>query len=382
MKKNKTSFSKGLEGVIATKTSISHVDGEKGKLIYRGYSIEDLAKHACFEEVIYLLWFGKLPTRSKLDNFKKALLEHMKIQSKLKLFITSLPKKNTAISSLRTCVSLLAAYDSDADNISVAASQRKAPHIMGVMPALIAAIYRSTQHKPILSPKQELSFAGNFLYLLQGNIPDKKTEKIMDVCLILHADHGMNASTFSSRVTVATLSDIYSGIVSAISTLKGPLHGGANEKAIQFLHHLVDELYVGLDDVDQYIKRLLKAHKRIMGIGHRVYKVKDPRAKILEHYAANVSQSKQKYFQIAKKIEHVMTQEKKLYPNADFFSGLVLEDISIPSNLYVCIFALSRTSGWLAHILEQYQDNRLIRPRALYIGKLRRKYIPLAKRKN
>jgi citrate synthase len=355
--------------------------------VYRGYKIEDLAKHGSFEEVTYLLWHGKLPTKSHLASFTKQLRKHMVLSGVVKKFIQSLPKHVTPMTGLRACISLLAIYDKDSDDISLQANKRKALRIMGATPSIIAGLVRRRQGKSLLGPKNTLSLGGNFLYMMQGKAPSKEAARTMDVCLLLHAEHGLNASTFAARVTVATLSDMHSGIASAIGTLKGPLHGGANKRAIQALHYLGDKLQVKdvcdiscLGDVDKYVYSLLKQHKRIMGIGHRVYKVKDPRAKILEQYAQQVVKSK-KYYQMAKEIEKIMAKEKGLYPNVDFFSGIVYEHLNVHPDFYVCIFALARTAGWIAHILEQYSDNRLLRPRALYTGSLKKQYVRLEKRK-
>lgn len=377
----KKKFVKGLQDVTAAETKISYIDGLKGRLVYRGYSIEDLAKNSTYEEVVYLLWEGSLPSRKALSKFKRDLHKNMEIPAGVKRLISTLPKNFPNISALRTCISLLAAFDKSAEDMSAEANKRKALRIMGVMPAVIAAIYRAKSDKKIINPKKGLNIAANFLFMLKGKIPTKEEERVMDVCLILHAEHGLNASTFASRVTVATLSDIYSGIVSAIGTLKGPLHGGANVRAVNSFFNVAKKLHVKeicvdgcLDKVDDYVRDLLKHHIKIMGIGHRVYKVKDPRAIILEDYAKKVSKKYIKYLQIAEEIGRFMEKEKHLYPNVDFFSGLVYENLDIKPELYVCIFALSRTAGWIAHMLEQYEDNRLIRPRSIYVGVLNRKY--------
>ena len=323
------SFSKGLEGVVAAQSSICLIDGERGELSYRGYSIEDLTRNSTFEEVAYVLLFGSLPTKSQLFWLKAELAKHMVLAPPIRKIMMSLPRGTSAMAALRTCVSTLAAYDRESEVMSVEANRRKALRILGVMPSLVANMHRVQSGKKIVGPKKELGVAGNFLYMLHGRVPSKDEEKVMDVCLILHAEHGLNASTFAARVTVSTLADLYSGVVSAIGTLKGPLHGGANKQAIQALHYLGGELHVKdvcegscLRHVDKYVLRLLKQHQKIMGIGHRVYKAKDPRAIILEQYASKFVRGK-KYFQMAKEIERVMAEEKKLYPNVDFFSGIV-----------------------------------------------------------
>ena len=380
-------FVKGLEGIVAATTSLSHIDGKKGELVYRGYSIFDLAKYSSFEEIIYLLWFEKLPKKKELQKFKKSLNKNMELSPPLKKFINSLPKTVIPMSVLRTAVSLLGVYDKNAQDVSNAANEKKAVRIMAAMPSIVAGVSRIKQGKKILNPKKNLSFAANFLYMMKGKIPSKKEEKTIDTALILHAEHGMNASTFSAIVTVSTLSDMHSAMVSAISTLKGPLHGGANKKAIQALHKLGDKIHVKnvcdiscLGKVDKEVLGLLKKHVRIMGIGHRVYKVKDPRAVILEEFAKGVNPQEIKYYQMAKEIEEVMAREKNLFPNVDFYSGIVYENLGIKPQLYVCIFALSRTSGWLAHMMEQYKDNRLIRPTTLYNGPLKRNYVKIENR--
>ena len=378
----------GLQGVVAANTSISYIDGKKGTLVYRGYSIEDLAKHSSYEEVSYLLLFGKLPTKKQLSLFSRDLKQHMHIPKEVHTALKRIPKKDPVISGLRTGVSLLAAYDPDAENISQEANRRKAIRILAGVPVIIAALSRAKQGKRVLHPKKELSFAANFLYLLRGKAPNAHDEKTIDVALILHAEHGLNASTFAGRITVATLSDIHSGMVSAIGTLKGPLHGGANEKAFNNLKRLARKWKVKdacegecLVLVVKYVKKLLAEHIKIMGIGHRVYKVKDPRAKIFEAYAKQVPKPHLKYYQMAKQIEIVMAKEKHLYPNVDFYSGIVYESMDITPALYVSIFALARSAGWLAHMLEQYADNRLIRPASNYVGKKKCVYIPIARRK-
>ena len=375
-------FIKGLQGVIASQSSISYILGEKGKLVYRGYNIKDLAAKSSFEEVIYLLWEGNLPKKSEFSSFKRKLYKCMSLPSPVKKLISSIPKKEVPISSVRTAVSLLSAYDKDAEDMSPEANKRKAIRIMAQMASVVAAVQRVRDGKKILSPKKGLSIAANFLYMLKGKVPSKYDEKVMDVALILHAEHGLNASTFSSQVTVATLADMYSGMVSAIGTLKGPLHGGANVKAIESFFNLSKKLHIQesgakgvLGKIDKYVEGLLAHHIRIMGIGHRVYRVKDPRAIILEEYAKKEGSKYHKYYEIAKEIEKVMAEEKHMYPNVDFYSGIVYEDLGIKPELYVCLFVLSRTAGWIAHMLEQYSDNRLIRPRQEYVGVSDRKYV-------
>lgn len=378
---------KGLQGVVAAESDICKIGGKKGTLVYRGYAIEDLAKYSSFEEVVFLLWEGRLPKRAELTAFKRSIAKHMKLPLPIKKAIQSTPKRNSPMATLRTAVSMLSAYDEDAEDLSPAATRRKAVRILAAMPCLVAAIKRTRQGKRIVSAKKGLSFAGNFLYMMNGKKPSKEEERTVNVALILHAEHGMNASTFTSRVVVSTLSDIHSAITAAICSLKGPLHGGANKKAIQAFQGLGEKLHLKdvcdiscRHEVDKYVLKLLKEKKRIMGIGHRVYKVKDPRAKILEEFAKKVGQRDLRYYEMAKEIELIMIREKGLYPNVDFFSGIVYDDLNIPPELYVCIFALSRTAGWIAHVFEQYGDNRLIRPTTIYTGKIKRKYRKIGSR--
>lgn len=373
---------KGLEGVVVANTAVSYIDGLKGKLVYRGYIISDLA--GCqYEEVAYLLLYGKLPKKTQLAGFKRKLNSHMKLSPSLKRVLKELPKSAPAISNLRTTFSYWALQDKDAENLKD--NHEKAISIMAVMPLLIACGERLRQGKKLIPPKKGLSYAAQFLYLLHGKKPSKEAERIFNLALILHAEHGFNASTFSSRVTVATLSDIYSGMVSAISTLKGPLHGGANIKAYAFFDKLGHKVKKTIDSkalsyVDHYVEHMLHQHIRIMGIGHRVYKVKDPRAILLEAEVASLTGKHKKYYLIAKEVESLMAEEKHLFPNVDFFSGIVYDHIGIRPHLFVNIFALARTSGWLAHMLEQYSDNRLIRPRSKYVGNDNLRFKPLSRR--
>jgi len=382
-----TKIAKGLEGVKALNSTICFIDGMKGKLQYRGYNIQELAEQSTFEEVIYLLWNEKLPNKSELSQFKNKLYSSMLVKSKVQKIITDLPRNVSTMGALAMCTSLIATFDKDANVIERKAHIVKAYRIMAKVGTLVAYIYRHKQGKPFITPKKGLSYAANFLYMLNGKVPSKDEERLFDICLILHAEHGLNASTFSARVTSATLSDMYSAVTAAIATLKGPLHGGANTKVIQSFQFLDSTMKIsnvcGIDcikDVDKYVMDALKNKKRIMGIGHRVYKIKDPRAFILENYAEKATRKKPKYYQMAKEIERIMAQEKSLYPNVDFFSGIVYESLGIEKSLFVSIFAISRTSGWIAHILEQYSDNRLIRPRAEYIGEKDRKYVSITKR--
>ncbi len=364
----------GLEGVVVAESKLSFIDGEKGILIYSGYPIKELADKSTFEEVAFLLWNGTLPTVSELELFKKTLYAERALSPGIISFLKSIPKDAHPMAVLRSAVSFLGLDDPNADDNSEKANMAKAIRLLAQMPSITAAWWRVKNDKEVLQPKEGLSIAANFLYMLTGKDPKAEEARMVDVALILHADHGFNASTFSSRVTVATLSDMYSGITSAIGTLKGPLHGGANQRAMAAMKKIAA---AGVD-VEEHVKGMLQRKERIMGIGHRVYKVKDPRAFILEESAKQVADAE--LFSVAKKIEKVMADEKGLYPNVDFFSGMVYEALGIHPDFFTPVFAMSRTAGWVAHMLEQLANNRLIRPRANYVGEKDKTYIPIEQR--
>jgi citrate synthase len=361
---------KGLENITVASSSISSIVGTT--LTYRGYKIEDLAKHASFEEVIYLLWYGVLPTKKELTTFNETLFAHAELPKEVVRLLTSFPHDANTMEVLRTCVSALPIYvPIQKDNLV------NAFHIQAKISTLVAALSRVRQGKEPLSPKKEFSYAKNFLYMLHGTTPTELEEEAFNKALILHADHEFNASTFSSRVTVATLSDLYSGIVSAIGTLKGPLHGGANEQVMHMLQEIKKP-----EHVETYLSHAFENKQKIMGIGHRVYKDGDPRAFILKEMSQRLTEitGNSDFFLISDAVEKIVENEKGLKPNVDFYSASVYHSLGIDTSLFTPIFAVSRTSGWTAHILEQYQHNRLIRPRAEYIGKTSETYVPLEKR--
>jgi citrate synthase len=363
---------KGLEGIVAAASSISSI--VDGVLTYRGFDIDDLALHASFEEVAYLLWFGKLPNVAELKALKQDLDTFAPIPKVLIDQMKLYPRDVNTMAALRSAVSALALYDEEADDMSRGANEKKAVKLQAQLPTIVAALSRIRQGKEPVAPQKGLSIAENFLYMLRGEHPDETSIKALDQALVLHADHELNASTFAGRVTVATLSDIYSGVTSAIGALKGPLHGGANEAVMRMLEEIGE-----VDQVESYIQDKLNNRVKIMGFGHRVYKNGDPRAKFLQKMSRELGEMKGdlKLYTMSIKIEEIITSQKGLKPNVDFYSASVYTQLGIDRELFTPIFAISRVSGWSAHILEQLIDNRLIRPRAEYVGLLNQKYIPI-----
>lgn len=365
----------GLEDVVACSSSICSI--ENGVLTYRGITIDELAEQASFEETAYLLWHSNLPTKNQLNALKEQLSTNFKLPAGIIELIKSFPKQGTPMEKLRTAVSALSFYDPQANNMSKESNLEKAISLTAKFPTLITAIERIRNGKEPILPRPDLSIAGNFLYMLTGNQPDPLSLKVFDVALVLHADHELNASTFTARGTASTLSDIYSAIVSAIGALKGPLHGGANEQVMEMLKAIGEP-----GKTENYIKKALAEKQRIMGFGHRVYKDWDPRAKHLKKFSEQLGQKNGdlKWYEISVKIEEIIAKEKGLKPNVDFYSASLYHIMGFPSVLFTPIFACSRISGWTAHVLEQYSNNRLIRPRAEYIGPVNQHYVPIEKR--
>ena len=369
---------RGLEGVIALESELSFIDGQKGELIYRGYDIHDLAEQASFEEVVYLLWNGDLPTQSQLEALNEQLRAERALPEEVLELLRQTPSEAHPMAVLRTAVSALSHFDEEADEQSPEANRRKAIRLLAQMPTVIAAFDRIRKGKQPVAPLEEGSTAFNFLYMLTGEEPGEAAERTMDVCLVLHADHGLNASTFTARVISSTLSDMYSAVTGAIGALKGPLHGGANVEVMKMLFEIDKS---GRDAAD-YVKQRLDSKERVMGFGHRVYKTMDPRADILRGMVEDLGEEKgeRKWQEYSAAIMETVKSEKGLDPNVDFFSASVYYMLGIDPDLFTPIFALSRTAGWTAHLLEQWQDNRLIRPRAEYVGKKGRTLTPLGKR--
>ena len=365
----------GSEGVVATQSGISSIIG--GVLTYRGINIDELARNASFEEVLYLLWNDELPTFEQLAKLKNDLASQGILPDEIISLLQTFPKHTHPMTILRTVVSALEMYDPDAHDMSESANFRKALNIQAKISSVVAAIQRVREEKEILSPKIEYSFAQNFLYMLNGENPEELAVKSLDTALILHADHELNASTFAARVTVGTLANIYTGVVSAIGALSGPLHGGANESVMEMLEEIGD-----IEHVEFYIQQAIAEKRKIMGFGHRVYKAGDPRAKFLKSMSKQLTALKgqEKLYDVSVAIEDILARKKGLLPNVDFYSASTYHSLGLTRDLFTPIFAVSRTSGWTAHILEQYANNRLIRPRAEYVGSQRRSYVPIEER--
>ncbi len=357
---------RGLEGVVALDSELCFIDGKEGALVYRGYSIENLGATASFEETAYLLWNGRLPYQEELDDLKAMLGKERVLPDAIIDLLRRLPISSSPMVVLRTMVSALALFDPESEDKSAEANYRKAVRITARIPSIIAAFDRIRKGKPVMAPLQKGSVAGDFLYMLNGEEPGAAAERTLDAALVLHAEHGLNASTFAGRVIASTLSDIYSAVTGAIGALKGPLHGGANMEVMKMLLEMDGS---GIETAD-YVRRKLAANERIMGFGHRVYKVLDPRASILYQMLERLSAEKgeTRWLEMSRQIMGLMEQEKKLYPNVDFFSAAVYYLMGIDIDLYTPIFAMSRASGWTAHLLEQWKDNKLIRPSARYVG--------------
>ncbi len=367
---------KGLEGIIATTSSISSIIDDS--LAYVGYDIDSLAEHAGFEEIVFLLWNRKLPTKTELLQFQQELAEHAELPASLIEQLKMIPLKQVhPMAALRSAVSLLGVYDENADLMDEKSNYLKALNLQAKLPTIVTAFSRLRKGLEPIGPRKDLSFAANFLYMLTGEVPEPIAIEAFNKALVLHADHELNASTFTARVCVATLSDIYSGITSAIGALKGPLHGGANEAVMKMLSEIGS-----LKNVDAYIQNKMAKKEKIMGFGHRVYRKGDPRAKHLKEMAKKLTEltGESYLFDMSIKIEAMLKQEKNLVPNVDFFSASVYHSLGIDHDLFTPIFAVSRVSGWIAHILEQYENNRLIRPRADYTGPERLTYIPVEER--
>ena len=373
----KPSASKGLEGVVAATTKLSDVRGLDGELIYCGYNINELAGKATYEEVVHLLHRGKLPNSTELAALKAELAAARKLPDGVIELIKQLPNDASPMRAIRTVVSALACYEPPEAQDSLEDQATRAIKLIAQVPVITAYFHLARQGKPLPESDPTLGEAANFLYLVDGEKPSEAKEKTIDMCYILHADHGMNASTFSARVTIATLSGMYSAITSAIGTLKGPLHGGANEGVIKMLQEIGS-----VEKVDEFVADCIKNKKKIMGIGHRVYKVLDPRAPHLQAMAKKLSGElgETKWLDMSERIREIMVSEKNLYPNVDFYSATVYYSLGIPTDLFTPIFAIARTSGWTAHVLEQLADNRLIRPKSLYDGPDDLKYTPVDER--
>lgn len=370
--------SKGLEGIIAAHTRLSDVRGDIGQLIYCGYDINELAGKVTYEEVVHLLYHNHLPNAKELADLKAVLSGYRELPQGVIDLLTNLPKDCPPMHAIRTGVSALGCYDTTADDDNMDAQRRKALRLIAQIPVITAYFHRSRQGLPLVAPDPKLGEAANFLWMIDGEKPSVEKESTMDMCYVLHADHGMNASTFSARVTIATLSDMYSAVTTAIGTLKGPLHGGANEGVIKMLKEIGS-----LDQVDAYVADCLAQKRKIMGIGHRVYKVLDPRAPHLREMAIKLTEQlgEAKWIQMSERIATIMRERKSLNANVDFYSATVYYSLDIPTDLFTPIFAIARMSGWTAHVLEQWSENRLFRPLSEYVGKpYGQKVVPINER--
>ncbi len=357
---------RGLEGVVALDTQLSHIDGQKGELIYRGYDIDDLADKASFEEVAYLLWKGNLPTAQQLSELNDLLRSERALPPAIVDLLRAMPEDADPMNVLQTAVAALGVFDGETADTSPEANYRKAVRLTARIPTLIAAFDRIRKGKEPIAPLSDGSTAYNFVYMLNGDRPGEQADRIFDAALTLHAEHGLNASTFTARVIGSTLSDMYSAVAGAIGALKGPLHGGANIKVMETLI----EIDASGKDPREWVKEALGRKERIMGFGHRVYKTFDPRARLLRETSESLADERgqRKWYDISVAMMETVKSEKGLDPNVDFFSASVYYMLGIDTDLYTPIFALARITGWTAHLLEQWEDNRLIRPSADYVG--------------
>ncbi|MFI6501344.1 citrate/2-methylcitrate synthase [Nonomuraea typhae] len=365
---------KGLADVVAASTAVSDIDGRAGRLFYRGYDIHDLAGHATFEETAHLLQRGKLPNRAELQAFGDELVAGRELGPLVSANVAEIAGKQKPMEALRSLVSLASADDPDRDSVAPEADLRKAARLTAQQPLLVARYHAARSGKGVPEADPSLSIAGNFLLQVAGHAPSAREAEIFDECLVLHADHTMNASTFAARVCAATLSDMHSAIVAAIGTLKGPLHGGANEQVMKTLES------ISPDGVAQAVRDKLAAGEKIMGFGHRVYKTEDPRATHLRRMSEELSGDDPKYYRMSKEMEEVVFETKGLYPNVDFYAASVYHYLGIPTDLFTAVFSISRMSGWTAHVIEQHADNRLIRPDSEYIGERDQKWKPIDER--
>ncbi len=370
-------FKAGLEDVVANTSEICFIDGHEGRLVYRGYNVADLAETTSFEEVVYLLWKGNLPNREELDHLKKELRDSATLATPVMDLIKSLPKDTHPMDALRSAVSVAGIYDPDGSDMSPEANHRKAVRLVSQVPTMVAAFDRVRNGRAPVAPEPALGLAENFLYMLHGERSKALHARVFNTALILHADHELNASTFSARVTAGTLSDIYSAVTSAVGTLKGPLHGGANEQVMYMLEKIGT-----VENAKPWIEGALARKDKIMGFGHRVYRTEDPRAIILRRLSKEVGEDAGdlRWYHMLNEVREAIMGSKNLFPNVDFYSGSVYAQMGIPTDIFTPVFAVSRVSGWTAHILEQYQNNRLIRPRAEYTGATHRDFVPLENR--
>lgn len=368
---------KGLEGIVAAATQLSDVQGTEGILTYRGYNINDLASHSSFEETVDLLWYGILPTRELLEKLTRKFIAARPLPEQVLAAMKLFPKKATPMDVLRTVVSQLGLHDPEETDNSISANVRKSIRLTAQMPTIVAAWHNIHHGREPIPPRKDLSHAANFLYMLEGKPPTQQAARILDIALILHIDHGLNASTFVARSIASTESDMYSAISGALGALKGPLHGGANEAVMKMLLQLGD-----VPNVEPFVKDALANHRKIPGFGHRIYKTNDPRAVQLRRIAGELAShtGNRKWFEMSERMRDIVWNERQLYVNVDFYSASVYYTLGIPIELFTPIFAISRVAGWTAHVMEQLMDNRIMRPDSEYVGPRNQKYIPLDQR--
>ncbi len=372
-----TAAAAGLRGVVAAQSAIGDVNGDLGKLIYQGYDIHDLAENSTFEEVIFLLWNGRLPSKVELEELSSEIRMNYEVPAEVIAMMRTYPTDADPMDVLRTAVSSLDFYDKDGHGTDRVHAMNAAIKLTAQIGTISAAWDRIRNSKEIVAPEKSLGIADNFLYMLRGERADADEVRIFDVCLILHADHELNASTFTTRVVAGTLADMYGAVTAGIAALAGPLHGGANTNVMKMLIEIGD-----VDKIDAWVETALEEKRKIMGIGHAVYKTEDPRATWLRKYSGQMAEKKgvSKWFEMSRRIEQLMHEKKAMFPNVDFYSASTYYLMDIPLDLYTPIFAVSRISGWTGHILEQYGHNKLIRPRAEYIGARDLKYVPIGER--
>jgi citrate synthase len=370
-------YSPGLEGIVAARTAMSDVNGLTGKLLYRGFDIAELAEKSSFEETCFLLYNGVLPNRAQLERLRLDLGEQRVLPPRVLGLLRGLDPKATPMDLLRTGVSALSHFDPDVKDMSTEANVRKALRLVAQTTTLVAAIGRMHRGLDVVEPDPSRSVASDFLRMWSGKEPDPLEAKVFDVCLILHADHGMNASTFTARVIASTLSDMHSAVVGAIGALKGPLHGGANAGVMEMLEEIGS-----VDQADQWVRDAMAQKRRVMGFGHRVYKVYDPRATVLKKFSKELGEraGDTKWYEMSEKVEKVVLEVRKLNPNVDFYSASTYHILGLEGFIFTPIFALSRMAGWTAHVLEQYEGNRLMRPESEYVGPPSAVYTPVEER--